>query len=353
MKNRFIELLATLISTPSPSKAEDMTADVLQNFLEKSGVDKVFRKGNNIWAYNRHFDPAKPTILLNSHHDTVAPSEAYTRDPYEPTEINGRIYGLGSNDAGGAVVALTAAFLHFYDTKSMNYNLCLALVAEEECGGDGGLRMILGEIGTMAFAIVGEPTEMKMAIGERGLIVLDCVAQGRTGHAAREEGLNAIYIAMQDIAWLSSYKFARVSELFGTVKMSVTIINAGTVHNVVPAQCRFTVDVRVSEQYTLQEVFDTISDHLQSTVMPRSMRHNPSSISLTHPLVRVGLDLGVEYYGSPTTSDAAVLSPLPCLKMGPGGSSRSHSADEFIFTEEILQGIDQYVAMLDGVLLRN
>lgn len=351
MKNRFIELLSTLISTPSPSRNEDMTADVLQNFLKKSGVDKVFRKGNNIWLYNRHFDPSKPTILLNSHHDTVAPSENYTRDPYEPTQINGRIYGLGSNDAGGAVVALTAAFLNFYDTRAMNYNLCLALVAEEECGGDGGLRMIIDEIGTMAFAIVGEPTEMKMAIGERGLMVLDCVANGRAGHAAREEGLNAIYIAMQDIAWITSYKFARISELFGTVKMSVTIINAGTVHNVVPAQCRFTIDVRVSEQYTLQEVFDTICEHLQSTIMPRSMRHNPSSISLTHPLIEVGLAMGIDYYGSPTTSDAAVLSPLPCLKMGPGGSARSHSADEFIFVDEVLTGIDQYIKMLDKMLV--
>lgn len=351
MKNRFIKLLAQLISTPSLSRQEEKTADRLQEFLKQEGVSNIHRKGNNIWVYNRLFDPSKPTILLNSHHDTVAPSSEYTRDPYSPTIENGRLYGLGSNDAGGALVALTAAFLHFYNEERLTHNLCLALVAEEECGGDNGLRLILPEIGKMKFAIVGEPTEMKMAIGERGLMVLDCVAHGRTGHAAREEGVNAIYLAMQDIAWITSYQFSRISELFGTVKMSVTIINAGTVHNVVPSECRFTIDVRVSEQYTLQEVFDVIQENLASTVLPRSMRHNPSSISLDHPLVACGLSLGVPYYGSPTTSDAAVLSPLHCLKMGPGCSSRSHSANEFIEVEEVFRGIDLYIEMLSKVVL--
>lgn len=351
MKNRFIELLAELISTPSQSKQEEKAADRLQAFLTKEGIAKIHRKGNNIWVYNRLFDPSKPTILLNSHIDTVAPSSEYTRDPYAPTIENGRLYGLGSNDAGGSLVALTAAFLHFYDKENLTHNICLTIVAEEECGGDNGLRLIMNEIGKMEFAIVGEPTEMKMAIGERGLMVLDCVAHGRTGHAAREEGLNAIYLAMQDIAWITSYQFSRISELFGTVKMSVTIINAGTVHNVVPAECRFTIDVRVSEQYSLEEVFDVIQENLSSTVMPRSMRHNPSSISLSHPLVAAGLALGVEYYGSPTTSDAAVLSPLPCLKMGPGCSSRSHSANEFIEVDEVFKGIDLYIDMLSKVIL--
>ncbi|MEG1372237.1 MAG: M20/M25/M40 family metallo-hydrolase, partial [Mucinivorans sp.] len=306
MKNPFIELLSKLIAIPSPSKGEEKAADCLQNFITAQGVEQVHRRGNNIWAYNRHFDPSRPTILLNSHIDTVAPDEGYTRHPYTPLVANDRLYGLGSNDAGGSVVALTAAFLHFYRKENLSYNLCLAIVAEEECGGDGGLRSVINDLGKMEFAIVGEPTDMKMAIGERGLMVLDCTANGRTGHAAREEGVNAIYIAMQDIAWLASYRFSRLSDLFGTVKMSVTIINAGTVHNVVPSKCHFTIDVRVSEQYTLQEVFDTIQENLTSTVMPRSMRHNPSSIALDHPIVKIGLDRGIEYYGSPTTSDAAV-----------------------------------------------
>ncbi|MEG0601660.1 MAG: M20/M25/M40 family metallo-hydrolase [Mucinivorans sp.] len=352
MKNIFIELLGHLIAIPSVSCNEAKAADFLQNFLADQGVSKVHRRGDNIWAYNRDFDPSRATILLVSHIDTVAASEAYTRDPFLPTEQDGRLYGLGSNDAGGSVVALTATFLHFYRMQNLGYNLCLALVAQEECGGSGGMRLVMDDLGKMDFAIVGEPTEMKMAIGERGLMVLDCTARGRTGHAARQEGINAIYIAMNDIAWLTSYRFARSSDLFGSVKMSVTVIKAGTVHNVVPATCDFTIDVRVSEQYTLQEVFDTIQENLTSTVLPRSMRHNPSSIALTHPLVEIGLAMGVEYYGSPTTSDAAVLSPLPCLKMGPGSSARSHSADEFIEIEQVEQAIDQYIAMLTALIVK-
>lgn len=352
MKNTYIELLEKLIATPSTSRQENKTADVLEKFLIDSGVEQVHRHGVNVWAYNRDFNPALPTILLNSHHDTVAPSAQYTRDPYAPSIEDGRLYGLGSNDAGGSVVALTAAFLHFYDSRELSYNLCLALVGQEECSGDGGLRAIMGEIGKMDFAIVGEPTQMKMAIGERGLMVLDCVAHGRTGHAARSEGVNAIYLAMQDIAWVATYQFSRMSLLFGTVKMTVTIIGAGSVHNVVPSECRFTIDVRVSEQYSLQEVFDTIQDNLASVVIARSMRLNPSSISLDHPLVKIGLDMGLEYYGSPTTSDAAVLSPLPCLKIGPGDSARSHTPDEWIGVDEVLKGIDQYIAMIGRLILR-
>lgn len=351
MKNCYIDLLCRLIETPSVSRQEHDTADILAEFLTSNGVAQIHRKGNNVWAYNRHFDYSLPTILLNSHHDTVAPCASYTRDPYQATLHDDRLYGLGANDAGGSVVALTATFLHFYQARNLKYNLCLALVGEEECSGDNGLRSILSDLGKIDFAIIGEPTQMKMAIGERGLMVLDCVAHGRSGHAARGEGVNAIYLAMQDIAWVSTYQFSRVSELFGSVKMTVTIINAGTVHNVVPSECHFTIDVRVSEQYSLQQVFDTIQDHLASTVMARSMRLNPSSISLDHPMVRIGLDMGVDYYGSPTTSDAAVLSPLPCLKMGPGDSARSHTADEYIVVQEVMGAIDQYRQMLERLIV--
>ncbi|WP_283390933.1 M20 family metallo-hydrolase [Millionella massiliensis] len=346
--NPYIELLRRMIATPSVSREEERTADLLAEFLTSRGVDPVHRSHNNVWVRNRWFDPAKPTILLNSHHDTVKPNSAYTRDPFAPDIEVGKLYGLGSNDAGASVVSLIAAFLHFYEAEGLRYNLCLALTAEEEVSGRNGIESILPELGELSFAIVGEPTGMELAIAERGLMVLDCVAHGKAGHAARNEGDNAIYRAMQDIEWFRTYRFPQESQLFGNVKMSVTVINAGTQHNVVPAECRYTVDVRVTDRYTNEEVLEIVRSHVASDVTPRSTRLKPSYIDPSHPIVAAGLALGRHTYGSPTTSDQALLS-IPSLKMGPGDSARSHSADEFVYVSEIEAGIDQYIAMLEAV----
>lgn len=344
-----VVLLQELIATPSPSGQEDETADILAAFLKKRGVGDIHRSGNNVWARNRHFDPAKPTILLNSHHDTVRPNPGYTRDPFTPQTEGGKLYGLGSNDAGASVVSLTAAFLYFYELEGIAYNLCLALTAEEEVSGKNGIESILPELGPLDFAIVGEPTGMQMAVAERGLVVLDCTARGMAGHAAREEGDNAIYRAMKDIEWFRTYRFPKVSELFGDVKMSVTVINAGTQHNVVPAECKFTVDIRVTDLYTNEEIVGIVKQNVACEVHPRSVRLKPSSIDSSHPLVQAGLRLGLTTFGSPTTSDQALLD-VPSLKIGPGDSARSHSADEYICLNEIKQGIEIYIAMLGEIL---
>ncbi len=346
--NDSIELLRKLISIPSFSREEDKTAQAIETFLQDRSV-KTFRKENNIWAFNKFFEAGKPTILLNSHHDTVKPNSGYTRDPFSADIEDDVLYGLGSNDAGGSLVSLTAAFLHFYGQQNLKYNLCLALTAEEEISGQNGLELILPELGELDFAIVGEPTQMQMAIAEKGLLVLDCTVQGKAGHAARDEGDNAIYKALKDIDWFRTYEFAKKSELFGPVKMSVTIIQAGTQHNVVPATCKFTIDVRVTDAYRNEEVLRIIRQNVSCDVIPRSTRLKPSSISPDHAIVKAGLALGRESYGSPTTSDQALLD-IPSLKMGPGDSARSHMADEFIYKTEIKEGISLYIELLSKIL---
>lgn len=343
-----LELLKQLISIPSFSKEEDKTADVIEAFLQQRKV-KTQRKLNNVWAYNKHFDAAKPTLLLNSHHDTVKPNTGYTRNPYEAKVEEGKLYGLGSNDAGGCLVSLIATFLYYYEQEGLSYNLCLAATAEEEISGNNGLEHVLPELGELEFAIVGEPTLMNLAIAERGLLVLDCTVHGKAGHAAREEGDNAIYKALKDIEWFRNYRFSKVSEMFGPLKMSVTIINAGSQHNVVPATCTFTVDVRVTDAYTNEEVLKIIRTNVDCEVKPRSVRLKPSSIDKAHPIVQSGIALGRTTYGSPTTSDQALLS-IPSLKVGPGDSARSHMADEYIYTNEIEEGIALYIEMLKPVI---
>ena len=342
------ELLLRLIATPSFSREEDQTALLIEAFLAQHEIP-FQRKGNNIWATNLHFDPAKPTILLNSHHDTVRPNKSWTLDPFTPLEQDGKLYGLGSNDAGGCLVSLLATFVHFYDRPGMAYNMLMAATAEEEISGNNGLECLVDELPPISFAIVGEPTEMQLAIAEKGLLVIDCIARGRSGHAARNEGENAIYKAIQDINWLTTYQFPKVSPTLGPIKMSVTIINAGSQHNVVPDACTFTVDVRVTEQYTLEEILETIRQHISSEIQPRSIRLKPSSIPVEHPIVKSGIALGRTTFGSPTTSDQALLD-CPSLKCGPGFSGRSHSADEFIYLREIEEGVRGYVAMLNGIL---
>ena len=343
-----VDLLRKLISIPSLSKEEQQTAAVIEQFLVDRGV-KTHRTVNNVWAYNEHFDPKKPTILLNSHHDTVKPNQGYSNDPLAADIIDGKLFGLGSNDAGGSLVSLIAAFLYFYEKKNLKYNLCLAATAEEEISGKNGIELIIPELGQLEFAIVGEPTLMDLAIAERGLMVLDCVSQGKAGHAARQEGENAIYKAIKDIEWFRTYEFAKRSSLFGPIKMSVTVIEAGSQHNVVPVVCKFTVDVRVTDAYRNEEVLKIIRQNVNCEVTPRSTRLKSSSISEDHSIVKAGISLGRKTYGSPTTSDQALLD-IPSLKIGPGDSARSHMADEFIYVDEIEQGIDLYIQLIGKIV---
>jgi acetylornithine deacetylase len=345
-----IALLEELIAIPSFSRQEDKTADCIEAFFRCKEIP-YRRLRNNIWAQNRFFDPDKPNVLLNSHHDTVKPNPSWTLDPFQPLVQDGKLYGLGSNDAGGCLVSLIATFCHFYDHPGLFYNLVLAATAEEEVSGTEGLEMVLPHLPPVSFAIVGEPTLMQMAIAEKGLMVVDCTARGRAGHAAREEGENAIYKAVRDIEWITGYRFPEVSPTLGPVKMSVTIINAGSQHNVVPDACTFTVDVRTTDKYSNEEVLAVLQGHLQSEVKPRSVRLTPSSIPPDHPVVQAGVALGLQTYGSPTTSDQALLR-CPSLKMGPGDSARSHTANEYIYLEEIEQGIGMYIQVLEKVITR-
>ena len=341
----YITLLQKLIATPSFSREEDKTADIIQDFFHKRNIPTE-RKGNNVWAKNHHFTEGGSTVLLNSHHDTVKPVSGWTRDPFAPDIVDGKLYGLGSNDAGASLVALIAAFCFYYD-KQLPFNLVLLASAEEEISGKNGVELVLPDLPPLSIGIVGEPTLLLMAVAEKGLMVVDGIARGKAGHAARNEGVNALYIALDDIAKIRAFDFEKKSDLLGAVKMSVTQIQAGTQHNVVPDECRFVVDIRTNECYTNQEVWAIIQKEVQSELKPRSFRLNSSKIDLKHPLILRGLELGKTYYGSPTLSDQALMS-FPTLKIGVGDSARSHTADEFVFVKEIEEGIDMYIALLDG-----
>ena len=341
-----IALLKALISTPSLSGEEEGTATIIQQLLENHDVI-TSRQGNNIWCHHATLNTEKPTVLLNSHHDTVPPSDSYTRSPFIPHEEEGKLYGLGSNDAGGPLVSLIATFLHYRDIE-LPFNLVLAATAEEENSGPNGISHVLPFIGEIDFGIVGEPTRMEMGVAEKGLLVLDCTARGISGHAAREEGKNAIYLALEAIEWFRTYRFEKESSRLGPVKMAATIIAAGTRHNVVPDTCSFTVDVRTTDAYSNQETLDIIREHLDPDVMvsPRSIRLNPSGIDSGHPVLKVARDLGIQTFGSPTLSDQAQM-PFPTIKIGPGDSARSHTADEYIELDEIRSGIEGYIQILD------
>jgi acetylornithine deacetylase len=344
-----IDLLKQLIATPSFSKEEDNSSALIRSFLENDAV-KAEQYLYNIWAKNKYFDANKPTILLNSHHDTVKPNKGYTLDPFAAVEKDGKLFGLGSNDAGGSLVSLIATFLYFYEKENLKYNIVLATTAEEEISGHNGIETLLPQLGKIDFGIVGEPTQMQMAVAEKGLMVLDCITNGKAGHAAREEGDNAIMNAIKDIEWFNAYKFDKISDLLGPVKMSVTVIETDNkAHNVVPAQCRFVVDCRVNELYTFEEMLDIIRSNVQSEIKPRSTRLRSSAIALDHPLVKAGLKMGRSYYGSPTTSDKALMA-FPSLKIGPGDSARSHTADEYIYVDEIKEGIELYIQLLNQLL---
>ena len=349
LQQQAIELLKELIATPSFSKEEEETAAIIGKFFALKGIP-ANRVGNNIYALNKNYDAAKPSILLNSHHDTVKPNKGYTQDPFTPIEKEGKLFGLGSNDAGGCLVSLIATFLHFYKKENLSHNIVFAASAEEEISGVNGIELVLPYLGNINFGIVGEPTKMEMAVAERGLMVIDCVANGKAGHAARNEGVNALYIAIDDIDWVRNCKFDKVSPLLGESRMTVTIISTDNQqHNVIPPQCKFVIDVRVNELYTFDEILDSLKQNLKSQFKPRTTRMKSTSIPMDHPLIKAGIELGRGYYGSPTTSDKALM-PFPALKMGPGDSARSHTADEFVYIDEIKEGIELYIKLLNAIL---
>ena len=342
-----VELLKNMIRIPSVSREEKDAADYMERWMKGNGFE-ARRLGNNLWMESGPAD-GRPTILLNAHIDTVKPASGYTRDLFTPEIEDGCLYGLGSNDDGGSLIALLETYSRLIQ-KEQPYRLIFSATAEEEVSGKGGLDLILPELGRIDFGVMGEPTGMRMAVAERGLMVLDCTAYGKSGHAARNEGVNAIYKAIEDIQWFKSHSFDRVSDFLGAVKMSVTQINAGTQHNVVPDKCTFVVDVRPNGMYTNPELLELIKSSVSCEVKERSTRIGSSHLPMDHPAVVRGLSLGLEPFGSPTTSNQA-LCHFPTLKIGPGDSARSHSADEYIRLDEIADGIETYVAILDGLTL--
>lgn len=348
LTEKAIGLLMELIAIPSFSTEEENTAAAVEAWLHTFDIP-VKKWHNNVYALNRFFDPGKPTLLLNSHHDTVKPNSAYTRDPFHPEIVDGKLYGLGSNDAGGSLVALMATFAHFYNWENLSHNLVLAASAEEEIAGPKSLRELLSHLPKIDVAIVGEPTLMQLAVAEKGLIVFDAKVKGTPSHAAHPNGNNAIYNCISVLDWFKNYRFEEVSEVLGEVKLTVTQINGGMQHNVVPAAIDLVIDTRVNDCYTNKQIADILIREAPCELKPRSLRLNSSSIEHNHPLVQAGIALGRDTYGSPTLSDQAALS-CQSLKLGPGDSTRSHSADEYIYIREIEEGIQLYIEMLTTFL---
>ena len=349
LTEKAIELLQQLIGIPSFPSQEDKTADVLEKWFSEFGIPSK-RVKNNVYAFNKYYDTKKPNLLLNSHHDTVKPNSAYTRDPFLPQVENGKLFGLGSNDAGGSLVSLLATFTHFYAQENLSHNIIIVASAEEESSGPNGLNSMLPLLPEITVAIVGEPTLMNLAIAEKGLVVFDGKVSGTPSHAAHPNNNNAIYNTIEVLQWFQNYHFPKISEVLGEVKLTVTQINGGSQHNVVPAHVDLVIDVRVNDRYTNKEIADILTAAAPCEVVPRSLRLNSSSIDKDHPLIRSGVALGRETYGSPTLSDQAALS-CQSLKLGPGDSTRSHSADEFIYLSEIEEGVDLYIKILEGFLL--
>jgi acetylornithine deacetylase len=350
LTNNAIALLKQLIETPSFSSEEDQTALHIETWLKQYNIDYK-RTKNNVWAVNKHFDASKPNMLLNSHHDTVKPNTAYTKDPFKAIVEDGKLYGLGSNDAGGCLVSLIATFTYFYNHKDLKYNLILVASAEEESSGPDGLNSMLKIIPKIDVAIVGEPTQMNLAVAEKGLVVFDAKVKGTASHAAHPNDDNPIYKTIETLQWFKDLKFEKSTEALGDVKLTVTQINAGKQHNVVPADVELVIDVRVNDAYTNAEIAEFLQKNAPcSSIVPRSLHLNSSSIPVEHPLVQAGIAMGRTMYGSPTLSDQAWLS-CKSLKLGPGDSPRSHSADEFIYLHEIEEGIKIYVELLNRVIV--
>lgn len=348
LTKKAIELLKKLISIESFSKEEDKTAEAIQDWFTAFEIPFT-RENNNVFAKSKHWNDAKPTLLLNSHHDTVKPNKAYTKDPFNPHVEDGKLYGLGSNDAGGCLVSLIATFTHFYTSNNLSHNILIVASAEEENAGEKSLRGLLPSLPQIDVAIVGEPTLMNLAIAEKGLVVFDAVVKGTPSHAAHPNDNNSIYNTVEVLEWFKNYTFEKTSETLGEVKMTVTQINAGSQHNVVPAQVDMVVDVRVNDRYSNKEIADILKREAPCELKERSLRLNSSVIDIDHPLVKSGIALGRETYGSPTLSDQAALS-CQSVKLGPGDSTRSHSADEYIYINEIEEGIDLYLKILNGFL---
>ncbi len=342
------ELLKKIIATPSLSRDEYDVSLVIEGFFHQRKIP-TNRLKNNIWAVNRFFDDSKPSIVLNTHHDTVKPNKAYTIDPFIPIEKEGKIFGLGSNDAGASLVSMIQVFLHFYEQENLSHNLIIALTAEEEISGKDGMELLFPQLSNVQLAIVGEPTQMNLAIAEKGLLVIDGEMCGTPSHAAHPNEDHAILKCMADLQHILNFKFPKVSPYLGEVKVTLTVINAGTQHNVVPEKCNFTLDVRVTDEYSNKEVFEIIQSEMKSTLTARSFRLNSSRINENHPIVKAGLEIGRLTYGSPTSSDQAII-PCTSVKIGPGDSRRSHTADEFIDIDEIKEGIDIYIKILEKVL---
>lgn len=342
-------LLKQLIAVESFSREEDKAAEVLRKFLKSHKITFETRQ-HNTWIKNKHYNFLKPTLLLCSHIDTVKPVQNWTKNPFEAIEEDGKLFGLGSNDAGASLVSLLGAFLHFYENEDLKYNLLYCAVAEEEISGKGGMELLEDITSACDFAIIGEPTEMQMAIAEKGLLVLDGVIKGKSGHAARNEGNNAIYLAISDIVWFQNFQFKKINQLLGPVKNTVTVINAGTQHNVIPDVCKYVVDVRTIPEYSTEQLLEIIRDNVKAEITPRSVRLQPSQIDKEHILVKTAEKLGIELFGSSTLSDQALLK-IPSVKMGPGKSERSHTADEFVFLNEIELGVKGYVKLLQNICL--
>jgi acetylornithine deacetylase len=345
-----IELLKNLIETQSFSSEEDKTALLIEKWFVKNNIP-FKRTKNNVWATNKCFNSNKPTLLLNSHHDTVKPNNGYTKDPFKAIVEDSKLYGLGSNDAGGCLVSLIATFTHFYKQENLKYNLVIVASAEEESSGQNGLNSMLSIIPPIDVAIVGEPTLMHLAVAEKGLVVFDAIIEGTPSHAAHPNDNNSIYNTIEVLNWFKDFKFKKTSDTLGDVKMTVTQINAGKQHNVVPAEVKLVIDVRVNDAYSNQEIACILQEKSPcENITPRSLRLNSSSISKHHELVKAGIEMGRETYGSPTLSDQSVLS-CQSLKLGPGDSTRSHSADEFIYLAEIEEGIKIYTDLLNRVIV--
>jgi acetylornithine deacetylase len=343
-----IKLLKDLITMESFSFNEDKSADRIENWFKSYDIDFI-RKNNNIYAFNKCFDHSKPTILLNSHHDTVKPNKGYTNDPFESKVENGKLYGLGSNDAGGALVSLIAVFTYLYSKENLKYNLVILASAEEESSGNNGIASIIPLLPEIDFAIIGEPTLMKMAIAEKGLIVFDLKVKGTSSHAAHVNHDNPIINSIDILNWINNLYFEKKSNLLGTVKTTVTQINSGNQHNVVPSELVLVLDVRVNECYTNKEIFELLKVSAPCEIKPRSLNLNSSFISIDHPIVKGGSIINIEKYGSPTLSDQSKIN-FPSIKIGPGDSTRSHTANEFIYLNEIKKAIPKYLDLLNTII---
>ncbi|SEG55603.1 acetylornithine deacetylase [Halpernia humi] len=342
------DLLKKLIATPSLSKDEYDASLVIEGYFQHRDIP-TNRLKNNIWATNKYFDESKPSIVLNTHHDTVKPNKAYTLDPFFPLEKDGKIFGLGSNDAGASLVTMVQAFRYFYEAENLSHNLIIALTAEEEISGNDGIDLLFPQLPNVELVIVGEPTQMNLAIAEKGLLVIDGEMQGTPSHAAHPNDNNSIVKCMADLQHILNFKFPKISPYLGEVKVTLSMINAGTQHNVVPEKCNFTLDVRVTDEYSNQEVFEIIQSEMKSKISARSLRLNSSKIDENHPIVKAGLEIGRTTYGSPTSSDQAII-PCTSIKIGPGDSTRSHTADEYIYIDEIKEGIEIYTKILEKIL---